>query len=295
MAQQITPQWQIQDANLNGQQSYTQFAPPAQPATYENNIIVVERFQGMATCVEIHEYKHLGITEIWNGHLHKTDHSTLRRLHVHLQTPQAEFRCETGALHYMHGKITLHSDLSQGGPAGLLKKAISASLTQETTIKPRYVGVGHWYSEPTTKHFATAFIDTTQDNSEVIVDKGMYYASEGSIEVGVAKQQNVSSALFGGEGLFQTRMTGRGWIVLELPVPVCEVHKIRLAPGEKLSVDGNYACLRRGKIEFKVEKATKGLFGSSATGEGLLQVFEASGPSEVWVCATILPPPPQTK
>jgi uncharacterized protein (AIM24 family) len=96
-------------------------------------------------------------------------------------------------------------------------------------------------------------------------------------------QKHISSALFGGEGLFQTKVSGKGWVVLTTPVPPSEIHKVALN-NEKLSVDGSFAILRKGNIDFKVEKSSKGLFSTSVSGEGLLQTFTGTG--EVWLCPT---------
>lgn len=89
------------------------------------------------------------------------------------------------------------------------------------------------------------------NNEECIVDKGLWYASEGTLKVTVEHQKNVSSAFFGGEGLWQTKISGTGWAVLELPVPMYEVQKFQLNDS-KLSVDGSFAILRKGNIEFRV-------------------------------------------
>jgi uncharacterized protein (AIM24 family) len=121
------------------------------------------------------------------------------------------------------------------------------------------------------------------NNEQVVVDKGMFYAAEGSIEVGVAVQKNLSAALFGGEGWFQTKLTGTGWCVLASPVPSNEIVRYHLH-NEHLQVDGHFALLRKGQIDFKVEKTTKTLLGSVASGEKLVQTFTGTG--EVWVAPT---------
>jgi uncharacterized protein (AIM24 family) len=120
-------------------------------------------------------------------------------------------------------------------------------------------------------------------NEEAIIDKGLFYASEGSIEVGVAMQKNISSAMLGGEGLFQTKISGTGWAVMSIPVPASEVVRYTLN-NEKLSVDGTIALLRKGNIEYRVEKSNKSLLGSAISGEGLLQTFTGTG--EVWLAPT---------
>jgi uncharacterized protein (AIM24 family) len=96
-------------------------------------------------------------------------------------------------------------------------------------------------------------------------------------------QKNVPSALFGGEGLFQTRIRGTGICVFESPVPADEVMRIDLKD-ETLQVDGNFALMRTGRIEFSVEKSTKGIIGTLTSGEGLLQTFRGTG--SVWLAPT---------
>ncbi len=87
-------------------------------------------------------------------------------------------------------------------------------------------------------------------------------------------------ALFGGEGWFQTRIRGTGICVLESPVPADEVLRIDLK-GETLQVDGNFALMRTGRIDFSVEKSTRSLLGTITGGEGLLQTFRGTG--SVWL------------
>jgi uncharacterized protein (AIM24 family) len=109
------------------------------------------------------------------------------------------------------------------------------------------------------------------------------YCGQGSLDIGSAVQKNVSSALFGGEGWFQTRIRGSGICVLESPVPADEVLRIDLKD-ETLQVDGNFALMRTGKIEFSVEKSTRSLLGTLTSGEGLLQTFRGTG--SVWLAPT---------
>jgi uncharacterized protein (AIM24 family) len=47
--------------------------------------------------------------------------------------------------------------------------------------------------------------------------------------------------------------------------------------GQTLTVDGSFAVARSGSVEFRVEKATKGLFRSMMSGEGLVNVFSGYG------------------
>lgn len=195
----------------------------------------------------------------------------LKQVRVHLN--QGELVIEAGALHYLRG--TFDIEATSGGAGKWLKSKLSG----ESSVKPRYRGTGLVHLEPTFGHLI--FLDL--ENETWIVDQGMFYASEGSVSVDAVMQSNVSSALFGGEGLFQTQLMGRGWAILSSPVPPEEIVKIQLQ-NERLQVDGNFALARRGNIQFSVEKSAKSLWSSWKGGEGLLQTFTGTG--EVWLAPT---------
>lgn len=184
---------------------------------------------------------------------------------------------EAGALHFMKGNITAEN--STGGATGLMKKFASSMLTNEATFKPSYSGVGEIYLEPTFGHYLIYHLN----NEEIIVDKGLFYCCESSVKVGVATQTNLSAAVKGGEGLFQTKLSGTGICVLQSPVPSGEILKMELF-NERLQVDGDFAILRTGNIRFTVEKSTKTILGSMTSGEGLLQTFTGTG--TVWLAPT---------
>lgn len=184
---------------------------------------------------------------------------------------------ESGALHYLKGKIEVTN--KAGGVTGALTKLVTAKLTGESAFNPTYRGKGELVLEPSFGHFLVLRLE----NEELVVDKGMFYAAESTVTVGVAMQKNLSSALFGGEGLFQTSLRGSGLVVLASPVAPEELVKYRL-DGDTLQVDGNFALLRKGNVQFSVEKSTKSLFGTLTSGEGLLQTFRGTG--EVWIAPT---------
>jgi uncharacterized protein (AIM24 family) len=79
-------------------------------------------------------------------------------------------------------------------------------------------------------------------------------------------------------------ITGPGMVILESPVPECEINKITLR-NDVLRVDGNFALLRTGGIEMSVERSSKTLVGSAVSGEGLVNVYRGTG--QVWIAPTI--------
>lgn len=186
-------------------------------------------------------------------------------------------KLESGALSYLKGDIELQNKV--GGVLGFGKKLINSKLTGETVFKPRYEGTGEIFLEPSFGHYALLELE----DEEVIVDDGVFYACEDSIEIGAAMQKSISSMILGNEGLFQTKISGSGIVVLEIPVPENEIFKCRLS-NDTLKVDGNFAILRTGGIEFTVEKSSKSIIGSATSGEGFLNVYKGTG--EVWLVPT---------
>ncbi|MGG6295557.1 AIM24 family protein [Leptolyngbya sp. AN02str] len=201
----------------------------------------------------------------------------LRLKQVKITLHNSEAQIEAGALHFMHGRLEMEN--KSGGMAGIGKAMLNKMLTSEVAFKPRYRGTGELYLEPSFGHFLIYQLR----NEELIADKGIFLCSEGQLNVGIAMQKNASSAFLGGEGFFQTKIQGDGICVFELPVPAKEVRCIQLK-NETLQVDGNFAILRTGNIEFSVEKSTKSLFGTLASGEGFLQTFRGTG--KVWLAPT---------
>lgn len=196
---------------------------------------------------------------------------------VRITLNNGEVTTESGALYYSKGNIT--NRVETGGVTGMIGKAFKSALTQEKAFNPIYAGTGIVVLEPTFGHYALVQL---QDES-IIVDKGLYYCSIGKISVSPSIQKNLSSAVAGGEGLFQTKISGTGWVVLSIPVPLDEIEMFTL-DNERMQVDGNFALLRSEQIKFSVTGSAKGLVGTLTSGEGLLQTFEGSG--MVWLAPT---------
>ncbi|MGL5150705.1 MAG: AIM24 family protein [Clostridium sp.] len=198
----------------------------------------------------------------------------LRQVRVLLE--DSSVKLEPGALSYMRGDIGIK--VKTVGVIGLGKKFLSSKLTGEEMFKPTYEGTGDIFLEPSFGHFALIELE----DEEIVVDDGLFYACEEGVEVGVAMQKSISSAVFGDEGVYQTKLSGSGIVVLEIPVPETEIFKCKLF-NDTLKVDGNFAILRTNNIQFTVEKSSS-IVGSITGGEGLLNVYEGTG--EVWLVPT---------
>lgn len=209
--------------------------------------------------------------------LNQMREANIKLRQVRIILDESSVKIEKGSLSYMRGSINMQNKI--GGPLGLGKKFFSSKVTGESTFKPKYDGTGEIFLEPSFGHYALIELE----NEEIVVDDRMFYACESSVEVGAYMNKSVSSVMFGNEGIFQTKLSGEGIVVLEIPVPESEIFKCKIN-NDVLKVDGNFAVLRTGNIEFTVEKSSKSLVSTVTGGEGLLNVFRGTG--EVWLIPT---------
>ena len=186
-------------------------------------------------------------------------------------------RIESGKLSYMKGNIEI--DTRTEGLIGLGKKLFASKVTGESTFKPILKGTGEVFLEPTFGYFTLIELE----DEEIIVDDKMFYACEDTVNVRVFTQKNPSAILFGEEGVFQTKLSGSGIVILEIPIPEKEILRCKMYK-DTLKIDGELAILRSGNIEYTVEKSGTTLLGTALNGEGLLNVYRGTG--EVWIAPT---------
>lgn len=184
---------------------------------------------------------------------------------VHIKMDDTALRTEAGAMYYYRGNITMDASSGPGGGAAL--------MTGESLRRPVYSGTGEIVLEPSYGQYTIFDVG----GGDWMVNYGRYYASELSVILGI-KKNSLKTALFSGHGLYQTTASGQGKLILESDGPL---EKIELV-NDKLVVDGNFAIIWSASLDFKVEKATKGLLASALSGEGLVHTF--SGTGTVYLC-----------
>lgn len=203
--------------------------------------------------------------------------SGIRLKQVRIILDDSSVKIEAGALSYMKGNIDIIT--KTGGIVVLGKKLFSSKVTGESMFKPVLRGTGEVFLESSFGYFTLIELE----DEEIIIDDKLFYACEEGIEVEPIMQKNISSMFFGKEGLYQTKLSGSGIVVLEIPVPEKEILRCKIFR-DTLKVDGNFAILRSGNIEFTVEKSGTTLVGTAINGEGLLNVYNGTG--EVWLVPT---------
>ena len=119
-------------------------------------------------------------------------------------------------------------------------------------------------------------MDVADWNGSVVLDDGLFLACESTLQQKAVMRSNISSAVAGGEGLFNLGITGSGILCLESFCPKEELIEIILE-NDVLKVDGNMAIAWSGSLDFTVERSGKSLIGSAASGEGLVNVYRGTG------------------
>jgi len=245
----------------------------------KNSNKIIETMENERVKFEVFERESLKGTKSVEeaAQLYFIEKANIKLRSVKITVDNSSIVLEPGALHYSKGDFEIKSNA--GGVAGFGKKLFTSAVTGENIYKPVYKGTGEIYLEPTFGHFALIELE----NEEIVVDDGVFYACESTIDVGVSRMKNLSSAVLGNEGLFQVKLSGTGIVLLEIPVPSEEIEEFELN-NETLKVDGNFVILRDESIEFTVQKATKNFFSSATSGEGFLNVYKGKG--KVWLLPT---------
>ena len=180
---------------------------------------------------------------------------------------------QAGAMQWMGGNVRATSGIK--GIGDFLGKAIKGAVTKETTVKPEYVGEGCLVLEPTYKYIILADIGKW-GSAGMTIEDGMFLACDANVKSKVVARKNLSSAVLGGEGLFNLSLQGNGVAALESNVPEDELIEVILE-NDELKIDGNLAVCWSSNLEFTVERSTKTLVGSAVSGEGLVNVYRGTG------------------
>lgn len=196
----------------------------------------------------------------------------VRKRQVVCDVSKSNVTVQAGAMQWTAGNVNATTGIK--GVGDLFGKAMRGSVTGESAIKPEYTGTGTLVLEPTYKHIL--LVDLADWNGSIVLDDGLFLACESTLKHKAVMRSNLSSAVAGGEGLFNLGIQGSGVVCLESPCPREELVEITLE-NDVLKVDGNYAIAWSGSLEFTVERSGKSLIGSAASGEGLVNVYRGTG------------------
>ncbi len=112
----------------------------------------------------------------------------------------------------------------------------------------------------------------------LICQKDSFLAAAKGVEIGIAFQQRVLTGLFGGEGFIMQKLSGDGWVFVQMGGMVIERE---LKAGEELHVDTGCVAAMTSSVDFDLQtvgSVKSMLFG----GEGVF-FARLRGPGKVWI------------
>lgn len=195
----------------------------------------------------------------------------VRKRQLLLDFDNSSYIVQAGAMQWMSGNVSTNTNVK--GVGDFFGKMVSSAVTNESAIKPIYQGSGRMMLEPTYRYII--LVDVSQWGT-IVLDDGLFLACDGSLSQKTVARKNISSAVLGGEGLFNLSLSGNGIAALESYVPYEELIEVVL-DNDVMKIDGNMAIAWSGSLDFTVEKSGKSLLGSAVSGEGFVNVYRGSG------------------
>jgi uncharacterized protein (AIM24 family) len=183
---------------------------------------------------------------------------------VRITIGEETVRAEAGALSYLRGRIVMDAPLPSP------RQAVRSILSDEPVIRPTYTGTGEIFLASSLGGYHVLDV---QDEAWILED-GAYWASEGSVELGLHREAMITS-FWAGEGLidFQTKVAGKGRVVLNAPGPVEEIE----LKGETIAVEGKIVIARTTGLAYGIRRPTRSLIGYWLSGEGLVRSYAGFG------------------
>lgn len=179
---------------------------------------------------------------------------------------------QAGAMQWFVGDVKTTTGIK--GVGDFIGKSFRGSVTKESAIKPEYEGTGLLVLEPTYRHIF--LVDLNTWGGDIVLEDGYFLSCQSRIKHSLQSRSNLSSSALGNEGLFNLMLSGDGVVALESPSPKEELITVELFDDE-LKVDGSFAIAWSSSLEFSVERSSKSLIGSAASGEGLVNVYRGTG------------------
>ena len=112
----------------------------------------------------------------------------------------------------------------------------------------------------------------------LICQKDSFLAAARGVEIGIHFQRRILTGLFGGEGFIMQRLTGDGWVFVQMGGTIVER---QLKPGEELHVDTGCIAAMTPDVDFDIQ-TVGGVRSMLFGGEGLF-FARLRGPGKVWI------------
>ncbi len=194
---------------------------------------------------------------------------------------------EAGAMVWKDGAVgmtTVFGDGSGGADGGFMGKLLGAGkrlVTGESLFTTVFTHQGQGkarvaFASPTPGSILPLKLD--QYGGALICQKDSFLAAAKGVAIGVHFQKRIMTGLFGGEGFIMQRLSGDGWVFVQMGGTLVEKE---LRPGEELHVDTGCLAAMTPSVEFDLV-AAGGVKSMIFGGEGAF-FARLRGPGHVWI------------
>jgi uncharacterized protein (AIM24 family) len=180
-------------------------------------------------------------------------------------------RARKGAMSNMRGTVTLTPRLPSAGDV------LRSVFTSEARVRPYYSGTGSILLQPSLGGY---HILEVMPGERWILEPGVYWASEGGVELGLHREPFWSS-LWAGDGVlvWKTTLAGQGHVAINAPGPV---ETVEVKEGE-LRVQGRLVLGRTAGLGFSSQRSAR-FPRNLISGQRRLRVYGGTG--KALVCWT---------
>ena len=181
---------------------------------------------------------------------------------------------ESGGMSWMSDGFDMKTNMEGGLFGGIARKLAGESLFMTTYTLNKTSGMIAFSSS-----FPGKIVPIHLDAGEsLICQKNAFLCAERSVKLEIHLKKKLGAGLFGGEGFILQRVTGPGWVFLEIDGEAVEY---QLNPGEKMKVDTGHGAMFEPSVNFDIEMV-KGFTNIVFGGEGLF-LTTLKGPGKVWL------------
>ena len=205
---------------------------------------------------------------------HQIMGTTLQTLEMILQPGEMVFS-QTHQMAWMTDGITMDTNTGGGMLKGLMRSMSGGSLF-----------VTHFTAQsgsPALVAFCPRFPGTIiarqlGPGEMLVCRKETFLCAEASVQLDIFFRQQIGSGIFGGEGFILQKVTGPGWVFLDLSGEVVEK---TLQPGERLQVHVGHVGVQDPSVQFGITRI-KGFRNVLFGGDGLF-LATLTGPGRIWL------------
>ncbi|MBD3210161.1 TIGR00266 family protein [Candidatus Micrarchaeota archaeon] len=194
-------------------------------------------------------------------------------LNIELEKGEEVFS-ESGAMSWMSPNMKMDSHIRGGLGSGL-----GRMITGESLFLVKFTpedGTGAVAFSPS---FPGKVLPLEIDaGKEIICQKGAFLCAESTVEVETIFKRKLGAGLFGGEGFFLQKLSGKGMAFAEIDG---EVYERELGKGEMLKIDTGCVAMFEPTVKYDIKKVP-GIKNMFFGGEGVY-LATLEGPGRVWL------------